>query len=117
MSRTKSAKKALRGSLRKRAQNLERSITIDRLTRVLKKPGEGKNEVWQKLQQAIDKAAGRHTLHKNTAARLKSRLSRLLTANVKAQMSNVKQKTNIKKTDKNRPSTTKQVRSKSVKSK
>ncbi len=79
----KSAKKALRGSQRKMVFNLRRkrvmkdSIkTIDKL--VL---GKNKEEAMNNLSsayKAIDKAAKRGVIKKNTAARKKSRLARAI---------------------------------------
>lgn len=79
---TKSAKKALRNSRRKRVFNSRRKEAIRRAVKDVEKLGTGgKNEeVAQKLSiayKAIDKAAKRGILKKNTAARNKSRLAHL----------------------------------------
>lgn len=78
---TKSAKKAMRGSARKRAVNL---ITIskykDGVKAVRKAAVSGKKDEAAKLLPAafkqLDKAVKKHVIHKNKAARLKARLSR-----------------------------------------
>jgi len=75
-----SAKKALRGSKRKRVFNLKRKETmktaIKEVKKLLvdKKPDEAKKSL-SNAYQAIDKAAKRGIIKKNTAARKKSRLS------------------------------------------
>ncbi len=76
---TKGAKKAHRASLRKRVFNLRRkSAMSDAIKKVRKLINEGKREEAQKLMpvtyKAIDKAAKRGVIKKNTAARKKSRL-------------------------------------------
>lgn len=79
---TKSAKKALRVSTRKKVVNdqskklyKEAAKAVERLVKDGKKD-EAKKAA-QKAQTAIDKAAKRGVLQKNTAARKKSRLSRI----------------------------------------
>lgn len=73
---TKSAKKALRQT-RKRAQiNRRIKEVVKKAIRVFKK-----NPTLENLRKAystLDKAAKKNVFHKNKAARLKSRLSRLL---------------------------------------
>lgn len=67
---TKSAKKSLRVSLRQRTQNLK---VEKKLKQALKKADEKNvNEVIS----LIDKAAKTNLIHKNKAARLKSRLNK-----------------------------------------
>jgi len=76
---TKSAKKALRGSQKKRSVNQNRK---DNLKEALKEIGkflkEGKKEeaekALSKAYKAIDKASKRGIIKKNTASRKKSRL-------------------------------------------
>ena len=77
---TKSAKKALRGSLRRHAQNLVRSQTYKNVlkeTRAL--VGVGKIEDAKKLlpalQKALDKAVKTGVIKKNKSSRLKSRVA------------------------------------------
>ena len=80
---TTSAKKALRQAERRRARNLIRKEAIVSVERKIKKLiTAGKKTEAQALlpraYKAIDKAAKRNILHKNTAARQKSRLARLV---------------------------------------
>lgn len=80
---TKSAKKALRSSKRKHVFNLRRKRALhDAVKEVKMLAGAGsKEEVQSKLSlayKAIDKAAKRGVIKKNTAARKKSRLSALI---------------------------------------
>ena len=67
---TKSAKKSLRVSLRQRAQNLK---VEKKLKQALKK-ADAKNV--NEVISLIDKAAKTNLIHKNKAARLKSRLNK-----------------------------------------
>jgi len=68
MPRTKSAAKSLRTALRRAAEN---TAFKKRLYLALKKPAKSN---LAHVISLIDKAAARHILHKNKAARLKSRL-------------------------------------------
>ena len=77
---TKSAKKALRQSLRRRQRNLQKKEAIKVLVKKIKKlTAQGKIDEAKSLlpqaQRQIDKAA-KSFLHKRTAARRKSRLFR-----------------------------------------
>ncbi len=80
---TKSAKKALRQSLRKRERNLDRKKGLQKVLKVFtglvkaKKADEAKN-YFASVQKALDKAVKTGLLKKNTASRKKSRLSKLL---------------------------------------
>jgi len=85
---TKSAAKAHRQSVTRKARNLKRKNKVKTLTKqaqklVLQKPEEAKALLPQ-LYKAIDKAAQRGVLNKNTASRKKSRLAKLLSAKPKA---------------------------------
>jgi small subunit ribosomal protein S20 len=76
---TKSAKKALRASARKRIFNLRRKDAMKQVVKDVRKLlAAGRKDEAQKLlpatYQAIDKAAKRGVIKKNTAARKKSRL-------------------------------------------
>ncbi|HYC34222.1 MAG TPA: 30S ribosomal protein S20 [Candidatus Paceibacterota bacterium] len=80
---TKSAKKALRVSDRKRVFNLRRKKSIENAVFELKKLLKAKKvedalKLLPKVYKAIDKAAKANTLSKNTAARKKSRLTALV---------------------------------------
>ncbi|MES2416382.1 MAG: 30S ribosomal protein S20 [Patescibacteria group bacterium] len=77
---TKSAEKAMRGSLRKKAVNDRRKRAmkevikkIDKSVKTDKKEGE---KMLSQAFQAIDKAAKSGVIKKNTAARRKARLSK-----------------------------------------
>jgi len=78
-----SAKKALRQAKKHRVLNLARSKAAKDIVKKIKKMAiAGQKEEAKKLMaqayQAIDKAARRGVIKKNTAARKKSRLMRLI---------------------------------------
>jgi len=80
---TKSAKKALRGSERKRVFNLRRKRAmkdaIKEITKLISaKDKKGAEAKLPEAYKAIDKAAKRGVIKKNTAARKKSRLSKMI---------------------------------------
>ena len=80
MAITKSAKKAHRASLKKRVFNVRRASALYDATKAVKKAIEGKKAVEAaKLLpaafKAIDKAAKRNVISKNTASRKKARLA------------------------------------------
>ena len=80
---TKSAKKALRQSDRKKVFNLRRKKKVEDAVKSVKKlVKEGKvkeaNALLPKAYSALDKAAKGNTLKDNTAARKKSRLNALV---------------------------------------
>lgn len=78
-----SAKKALRGSLAKKRYNIARKDKMKDAVKTVKKlvlaktPDEAKN-MMSAAYKAIDKAAKRGVIKKNTAARKKSRLSAMI---------------------------------------
>ena len=78
---TQSAKKAVRGSLRKRGYNDSRRRTMRDLIKKLEKLSKTDKKEAMKLMStafaAIDKAAQKGVIKKNNAARKKSRLSKL----------------------------------------
>ncbi len=82
----KSAKKALRGSKRKHVFNLRRTKDVKETLKEVKKlvatkTKEGKAEaekLMPKMYQAIDKAAKRGVIKKNTASRKKSRIMKMI---------------------------------------
>jgi len=79
---TKSAKKALRGSLVKKAVNDRIKKNVKESIKKIEKLVKEKNKVEaQKLlpnaYSVIDKAAKKNVIKKNTASRKKSRLSRI----------------------------------------
>lgn len=78
----KSAKKALRSSLRKRRYNLARQDAMREAIKNLKKAVSEKNKkevavLLSSAYKAVDKAVKRGIVKKNTASRKKSQLSRL----------------------------------------
>ena len=79
---TKSAKKAIRGSLRKKAFNDRRSRAMKEIIKKVEKLAKTDKTSALKLLptafKTIDKAAQKGVIKKNNAARKKSRLSRLL---------------------------------------
>lgn len=87
MPNKQNAKKALRRSIKRAARNLEVKNTYKLAVKTVKKAVvAGKNEVKEELrlaQKALDKAAKRGVLKKNTAARKLSRLSKSLKTAVK----------------------------------
>ncbi|MFZ2205688.1 MAG: 30S ribosomal protein S20 [Minisyncoccia bacterium] len=79
---TQSAKKAIRGSLRKKAINDRRKRTMKEVVKKIEKTSKSDKAEAQKMlseaYQAIDKAAKNGAIKKNTASRKKSRLTRLV---------------------------------------
>lgn len=73
---TKSAKKALRQSLRKRKFNLARKKAITDIFRKIKKLKA--ENLLPLAYKAIDKAAKKGAITKNTASRKKSQIAKLL---------------------------------------
>lgn len=81
MAITSSAKKAHRASLKKRIFNLRRADALKTSTKAhMKTPTAA---TLSAAYQAIDKAAKRNLISKNTAARKKSRIARTLKAAAK----------------------------------
>ena len=78
---TQSAKKAIRGSLRKKALNDQRKKAMKEIIKKIEKIAKtDKAEAMKMLSnafQAIDKAAQKGVIKKNNAANKKSRLFRL----------------------------------------
>lgn len=81
---TQSAKKAIRGSLHKKAFNDSRKRAMKEIIKKIEKISKtNKPEALKMLSFAfaiIDKAAQKNVIKKNNAARKKSRLSRLTSA-------------------------------------
>lgn len=74
---TKTAKRALRGSKRKQAVN---KIIINRLEAAIRIAKKQKTKEKIRVATSLaDRAAKKHIIHKNKAARIKSSLSKLLT--------------------------------------
>ena len=82
MAITKSAKKAIRVSARKRVFNLRNKRQLHDVTALARKTaGQAREEQMKALAaayQAIDKAAKRGVIKKNTASRKKARLAKFL---------------------------------------
>jgi len=79
---TKSAKKALRGSLVKKAMNDRNKKNIKETVKKIEKFVKEKNKIDAKkllpvAYSVIDKAAKRGVIKKNTASRKKARLSKI----------------------------------------
>ena len=80
---TKSAKKAVRQSLRRKKRNLGYKTKIKKLLKEAKnlveqKKNEDAKKLLPQIYKALDKAAKVGVLKKNTAARKKSRLTKLI---------------------------------------
>ncbi len=79
---TQSAKKAIRGSLRKKAINDKRKKVMKEIIKKIEKVAKTDKAEAEKMLsgafQAIDKSAQKGVIKKNNAARKKSRLSRLV---------------------------------------
>lgn len=80
---TRSAKKALRQSLTRRARNLTRQDAFKDLVKQvrklqLQKKAKEAVALLPKMYQAVDKAAKTGVIKKNTAARIKSRVTKLV---------------------------------------
>ena len=79
---TKSAKKAIRGSLRKKAFNDQRKKVMKEIIKKIEKTAKtdkaGAVKMLSAAFQAIDKSAQKGVIKKNNAARKKSRLSKLV---------------------------------------
>ncbi|KKT77194.1 MAG: 30S ribosomal protein S20 [Candidatus Giovannonibacteria bacterium GW2011_GWC2_44_8] len=78
---TKSAKKALRQNKKRHARNLKQSRLFKDEVKTLKKfiaakDKKGALEILPKVYKAVDKAVKTNVLKRNTAARLKSQLTK-----------------------------------------
>ena len=78
MAITEGGKKAHRQSLRKRAMNITRKEAIRATNKVARTAPKGDVAALAAAYKAIDKALKRGILKKNTAARRKAKVSRLL---------------------------------------
>ena len=78
MANTSSAKKANRAETRRRVFNARRAKTMRDTVKDFNKTSN--TESLSKAQQAIDKAVKRGLIKKNTAARMKSRLAKKISA-------------------------------------
>lgn len=87
MANTKSAKKQIRQSARKKANNLFWKRKIKSVTKTFKETVDAKNgktdilvKEQSNLQKVLDKAAKNQVIHRNKANRLKSRYARKIAA-------------------------------------
>jgi small subunit ribosomal protein S20 len=80
---TKSAKRALRVAHRRHEENLISKGTFKKAVKGVRKAVEAGSkevsELFSKAQSALDTAAKNNTIHRNKAARLKSRLAKKMT--------------------------------------
>ncbi len=80
---TKSAKKALRQNLKRRARNIQKKEKIKSLIKEVKrlvsqKKIEEAKKLLPQVYKVLDKAAKKALIKKNTAARKKSRITKLI---------------------------------------
>lgn len=85
MAKTRSAKKAQRSASRRRVFNLRRAKAMKDAVKNIGKLISGKSaaeaaKMLPALYQSVDKAAKNGTIKKNTAARIKSRITKRLAA-------------------------------------
>lgn len=80
MAITKGAKKAHRQSLRKRSMNIARKTAVRLAVKAARTATKGDKAALAAAYKAIDKAQKRGIIKKNTAARRKSKVSKLLKA-------------------------------------
>lgn len=73
---TKTAKRALKGSTQKRAVNILITAKLEAAVRLARK-GKSKEKIIEAISLA-DQAAKKKVIHKNKAARIKSKLSKLI---------------------------------------
>ncbi len=84
MPNIKSAKKKLRQDKKRTKINERYRIEIKKTKKAVRKAAESKagkkkiEELLTKFYSIVDKAAKRHVIHKNKAARLKSRITKLV---------------------------------------
>ena len=78
MAITKGAKKAYRQSLRKKSMNIARKTAIRASIKVARTAAPGDKVALAAANKAIDKALKRGIIKKNTAARRKAKVSKML---------------------------------------
>lgn len=74
----KQARKKMRHDKKRTEQNKTKKIALKRLVKTMRKAPSGNNLT--AVFSSLDKAVKTHLIHKNKANRLKSRLSKTLTA-------------------------------------
>jgi small subunit ribosomal protein S20 len=108
MPNTKSAKKALRSSLRKRQYNLFRKVAVKRALKDYRKSlsetQEKSEEALSKVFSVLDKAVKRNVIQKNNADRKKSRLYKQFVTSFNVQVPEVKVEKKEKKEPKRKSS-------------
>jgi small subunit ribosomal protein S20 len=85
---TKTAKRALRGSIKKEQVNKLITSSLEIAVRRAKK--EKSLELIKKASSLADRAAKKQVIHKNKAARIKSQLSKLMPRSTKTARKNSK---------------------------
>jgi len=99
MANTKSAKKAVRSSYRKKLHNLRWKkrikTAVKNFTDLIKSAAtsEDLNKSLSMAQKALDKAAKKNVIHKNKANRLKAKLAVKLNSNAKSTASKTSKST------------------------
>jgi small subunit ribosomal protein S20 len=99
MANTKSAKKAVRSSYRKKLHNLgwkkRIKTAVKNFTDLIKSAAtsEDLNKSLSMAQKALDKAAKKNVIHKNKANRLKAKLAVKLNSNAKSTASKTSKST------------------------
>ncbi len=83
MPNTKSAKKALRQNRKRRLHNRARRSALRTAIKKVRLAAAGDDketaeQLFRAAVKSLDQAAAKHLIHKNTAARTKSRLARLV---------------------------------------
>ena len=86
---TKSAKKALKQSYKKKKANIRRKVFFRTTVKEFKKAIIAKEfdkakELLPRVYKSLDKAAKKNTIRKNTASRRKSRLTQMLNKSTQA---------------------------------
>jgi small subunit ribosomal protein S20 len=77
MPKHKSAKKRVKTNLKREHRNRAAKSTLKSTLKMLRtKPQEKQDEAAREIQSVLDKAANRRLIHRNKAARLKSRSTR-----------------------------------------
>lgn len=88
MPNKKSAKKELRKSTKRQVKNTKEKVAVKELVKKTRKAivagDKAVKELAQKTVKSLDKAAKKGIIHKNTAARKKSRLQKKINATTKA---------------------------------
>lgn len=83
MPNTKSAAKAMRQSIRRRAANIKTKVKVKDASKKVRKALEAKSATdataaLRDAMAALDKAAKKGVIHKNTASRKKSRMAKAI---------------------------------------